>query len=145
MITGGKRWRRYEISAIAPTYRWSRFQATGYPDNTHESIKSALTTFVPSLPLQSREQFAIYRVVLVLPIASTRCCMSASVQRAAATILLIFGLVLWIGALVLPAPIGSLHRDQLRLFGTALGGSSIAAGIFVAAANTRSRKRSKKT
>src|SRR5262252_3812336 len=34
MITGGKRWRRYEISAIARAYRWSRFQATGYPDNT---------------------------------------------------------------------------------------------------------------
>ena len=27
--------RRYEISAIAPAYRWSRFRATGYPDNTH--------------------------------------------------------------------------------------------------------------
>jgi hypothetical protein len=32
MITGGKRWRRYEISAIASVYRWSRFRTTGYPD-----------------------------------------------------------------------------------------------------------------
>src|SRR6516165_8523621 len=32
MITGGKRWRRYEISAIAPAYRWPRSRATGYPD-----------------------------------------------------------------------------------------------------------------
>jgi|HubBroStandDraft_6_1064221.scaffolds.fasta_scaffold22742_3 hypothetical protein len=32
MITGGKRWRRYEISAIASVYRWPRFRTTGYPD-----------------------------------------------------------------------------------------------------------------
>jgi len=37
MITGGKRWRRYEISAIARAYRWSRFRATGYPDNATPS------------------------------------------------------------------------------------------------------------
>jgi len=71
--------------------------------------------------------------------------MSVSFQRAAATILLVIGLVLWIGTLVAPTPVGPLHLDQLRLFGTALGGSSIAAGIFVAAANTRPRNRSRKT
>jgi hypothetical protein len=32
MIAGGKRWRRFEISAIAGAYRWSRFRATGYPE-----------------------------------------------------------------------------------------------------------------
>ena len=39
MITGGKRWRRYEISATAPAYRWSRFRATGYPDKARQPNK----------------------------------------------------------------------------------------------------------
>jgi hypothetical protein len=37
MITGGKRWRRYEISTIAPAYRWFRFRATGYRDKAQET------------------------------------------------------------------------------------------------------------
>jgi hypothetical protein len=32
MITGGKRWRRYEISAIAPAYPQPVSPASGYPD-----------------------------------------------------------------------------------------------------------------
>ena len=69
--------------------------------------------------------------------------MSVSFRMAACTTLLISGLVLWVAAVVLPAPVGSLHQEQLRVLGTVVGGGSIAAGIFVAA--TRPQKRSRRS
>jgi hypothetical protein len=37
-MTGGNRWRRYEISAASSAYPWSRFRAIGMLTNRLENV-----------------------------------------------------------------------------------------------------------